>query len=293
MTREQRRRDDESATRVPLRRTNILTTRAISQRTKVVGAVGIAATLFLLILYSRASGWVTETSGLVAEFVVSGLVLWCAWLLPSGGRHRAIWGLIGGGLLVFGVGDIAWSLSFEATGSPTGTGFHDVLYLSAYVLVGTAVVRGVAGFGQLFDLRKAFMASSILAAGATAALYPIILGPLASGVSRPALERAIAVAYPLLDIWLLLMPAIALAWTLGNVAGGRSTWPWWWATGGALVMASSDVLFGFGSSVESSGAFGLADILGLSGMAMLAVGASVAVDVLVKRSRPNPAEARS
>jgi len=70
-----------------------------------------------------------------------------------------------------------------------------------------------------------------------------VLAPLLSDAEATTLEKALGAFYPLGDLWLLLFPALALAFVLLRFAGGRLATPWVIVAVGALVMAATDTAY--------------------------------------------------
>ena len=125
-----------------------------------------------------------------------GLVLVRAWYEPIG---RAAWLLFGVATLVWGIGDIAWSLAYEGhTVVPYPT-FADVLWLLWYPLTAVGIALLISVHVDRFELHRWMDGIAVmllvLAGGVAVIIEPAAehatLGPLATGTD---------LSYPVLDV---------------------------------------------------------------------------------------------
>jgi hypothetical protein len=264
---------------------------SVSVRTKVVAGAFPAVFIVYLVIGTVASQNAGGVWLLLSEVAAAVFILWAAFQLPERSRHRRIWILIGLVVSALSAGDILSSYQQMTFGHVAVPGLPDVFYVLNYLLLAPAVLLAVLGLGQFFDLRRSFASSALVGAGATLAAY-VLFRPVLAGPNTQALQKAFDVLYPLADIWLLLVPSLALVLTLSRLAGGRTTWPWWFLAVGASMFAVIDTLLGLADLDRALTLAAVLQVASLMGLAVVVMGASVAVDVDVLSAPRKHADTR-
>ena len=129
--------------------------------------------------------------------VTSGLVILARAALRS--DERLGWALLGGGLLLWAVGDTYWSIAYVNVASPPFPSIDDVFYLAGYALVlggMLAYVRARMGKRSLLVWIDVAMGALCVAAIGTSLLLDYVLANTTGSTE----EVAVAVAYPLFDV---------------------------------------------------------------------------------------------
>ncbi|HEX2109527.1 MAG TPA: response regulator [Rubrobacteraceae bacterium] len=161
-------------------------------------------------------------------------------ILNPSERSRALpWWLIGGGVLMFVVGDIVWDFYEIVLGREVPfPSYADVLYLAGYPLLAAGlsliILRGThsgRGWGHLID-------ALIIATGIGMLYWTLFISPYFNDSSVPPLERYVSAAYPLLDLLLL---AVTVRLLIGS--GLRASASYGFLVTGVIVMMIADTAF--------------------------------------------------
>lgn len=218
-----------------------------------------------LVLYAAAGGALVAMAWSLAARGPAGLSGWplavhvaAKWLLLGAavrfslGNAAALGAAIGRGWLLFGLG-IGALLAGEL-----GEAFYqfvlgildpfpsvlDVFYVAAYPLLIAALVGflrayAAAGYPMGSPRGSALLGAALVVVG-MALLWPLV-GPVVVG-QGPLLERALAAAYPLLDVALLAAAVLLLRGT-ARFGGGRAWHVWALLLAGLAVMIAADLKF--------------------------------------------------
>ena len=189
----------------------------------------------------------------VSNVVLFGAAVLCGWRAVAVGRERTAWALFALGLLLWGVGDLyytvaLWDLDEIPIPSPA-----DVGYLALYPLA-------YAGVVLLFRSRVARLGLSLWVDGligalAVAALAATILfQAVVSATGGDPLSVATNLAYPLADLLLAAFVIGALAMTGWSLQSG-----WVWLGAGLLVFAATDAMYLYGAAAGTYAEGGLVD----------------------------------
>ncbi len=216
------------------------------------------------------------------------IVIWAALRFGSGVPIRRQWLFIGLGAAAFGIGNIAWTL-YVASGTEPFPSLADVGYVLLYPLMAFGIWSALLGFRRMFDIKTPLITGAVLSLVATIALYFTLFSTILADTETSALGKLLSIGYPVGDMWLLLLPAVGVAFVASRMAGGRLAWPWYATCAGLVFIAVADSLFAvqIWNGSYTSGSF--VDIIWGLGYVAIAMGASLLVDV--QTTRPVPAAA--
>ncbi len=163
------------------------------------------------------------------------------------GEIRTEWMLFGFGMLSVGIGSVIWVLLFLLGKNPYPS-FGDVFTLGGYALFAVGLYLAVRGYRELLDIRRPLLIAGGVAAALMALDYFAVIGPyviFAPDQTQPWMTRFLNTLYPVLDIFILLMPAIALGLLVRKLGSGRLAWPWWCVVASCGLLAITDTVFAY------------------------------------------------
>jgi hypothetical protein len=178
----------------------------------------------------------------------------CRNLFEPGHPVRPAWGLLAAGVGATFVGQAFLAPYQILDGRSPFPSFGDLFYLVAYPLLGA----GLVWFSVAYD-RAGFPVGSagerLLILGLTTvagvALALTVLRPVVHS-EMPALDKALSVAYPALDLALLVPLALLLRITL-RLRGGELGTAWLVVLSGFVLLCGADVLFAYLSALGRAG----------------------------------------
>jgi two-component system, cell cycle response regulator len=190
----------------------------------------------------------------VSNAVFIGAALLCGWRAVAIRDERRAWMLLSAGLLMWGLGDLyftlaLWDLKRIPVPSPA-----DVGYLALYPLA-------VAGLVSLFRSRvsrqgRLLWVDGLIGALAAAAIGATVLyGAVLAGVGGTPASVATNIAYPLADLLL----AAFVAGVLG-MSGWQLNSTWGRIGGGLVIFAITDALYLYMSAAGTYGDGNLIDV---------------------------------
>lgn len=179
--------------------------------------------------------------GFAAFAVVAALAI-AKRLMPSEPLRKQVLA-IGLGMAALVAGDVVYWLIESVMGLEPYPSVADVFYLLSFPLLGGGLVLALRAFSRGLRPVAPIAASAAVSALVTAVLWVPVFRPLASDSNVSMLEKALGMAYPLGDLWLLLFPALALALALGRFGGGRLALPWVVIAAGSFVMVATDTVY--------------------------------------------------
>ena len=175
----------------------------------------------------------------------------------------APWVLIAAGVLLWGVGNVAYSTYTYATGGVPFPSWADAAYLSAYPVMAAALLV-VVRRSQVRDV-IAWQDACTWGVGASLLAWEWLLEPVLSAPDGGPAATGVALAYPVLDMVLLLL--------LARLVGSRRVSPAVYC-GLALALSCylvSDLLYGLASLAGTFEAGGAIDLGWLACYVVLAV----------------------
>ncbi len=257
-----------------------------STRTWTIAGVGTVLALALFMLVRSGFGG-EENAALIANLPsVIGVgfafaaALWCALQFAPGESLRRQWLFLSLGAGSYFVGSVVWAYYEVALAQEAPfPGVPDVFYLLVFPLLGVGVLTALLSFRKLFDLRPALAVSAAICVLATGALHLVVGAAIIADTEMSTLQTVLSLVYPIADVWLLLFPVIALIITAVRMRAGTLVRPWWAVIEGLLLIFAADVLFTITTWNGTYQTGSPIDLGWLLGYLLIAVGASLAVDV--------------
>ena len=122
-------------------------------------------------------------------------------ILRNEPHRRGVWQLVAVSLVLFAAGDIAFEVATRVFGRADGFPFADLLYLLAYPILAIALVHLAR---SRFD-RETAIDSAIVAVALCAVIWQLVIAPVLDASTGSTLERLVTVAYPIMDILLVVV----------------------------------------------------------------------------------------
>jgi len=148
--------------------------------------------------------------GLAQDLLYDAIRLGAAAAIFVGARRRrpdsAPWYLLGLGQLLFGLGDVTWDVYKHVYDADPFPSLADVFYLAAYPALAAGVLLLVRRAFPGRD-RVAVVDAAIVATGVGLVVWVLVMQPLTDDPDLTSAERAISLAYPLMDVVLVAMGA--------------------------------------------------------------------------------------
>ncbi len=230
----------------------------ISSSTRWVAAVMIVAVAGGAALdYLATAGLVSGLRSLVlagltlVPLPVAALVLGVSRSFARG-PIRAQWMLFGLGMLSVGAGGAIFVVLYITTGHDPYPSVGDVFTLSGYALFAAGLVLAIRAHTGLLSIRQPLLIAALVAMSIMALVYFTVIGPyvvFAADHTQSVVTRVLNTLYPVLDVLVLLGPAIALGLIVRKLGAGRLAWPWWCIVASTGILAVTDVVFAYAGYV--------------------------------------------
>lgn len=247
--------------------------------TVALGAIGVIAALVL----TRATIMGPDAARMLGSYFLVGFPLfttvWCWWCaaempVPS---MRWPWVFFGAAAVLFGLGQFLEE--FVGQASADSVSFAEILYMVAIVTFGIGTWLGLRTFVGFLDVGRSTRVSSIVTAGATLVVAAAIL--LSFGrIEGSMAQRIMLVAYPIGLLWLMAMPALALALVVSQMGSGVLAQPWWLVFVGVTLLTCANVILvvvtALGTTLTNGGPMEMAWWVGLS---LISIGAALQMHV--------------
>lgn len=226
----------------------------ISRGTRAAGMLMLAALLIGVALdYLASMGKLGDAGDIVLAFLtLAPLAVAILMLVVTGGiaagAVRSQWNTLGLGMLSAGIGNLIFIVLYLVTGSDPYPSIADVFTLTGYALLATGLVKAVLAYRGLLDIRHAVIIAAGFSVVALALVYFTVIGPyvvFAPTESQSLPTRILNTLYPVLDMLILLTPAIALGLLVRKLGMGRVAWPWWLVVVSAATLALTDTVFAY------------------------------------------------
>lgn len=228
---------------------------AISRRTRLAAAAMVLTLVLLVTVDMMGARGILAQGGNIAVVIVSiiplamaALILPGARALASDGTTRLQWTLFGLGLLSVGVGNIIFIALYVATGEDPYPSIAEVFTLAMYACFGAAFYLAIVSYRNVVSLRFPLVLSFAIASVILMLVGITVVGPyviFAPTETQPLVTRIFNTMYPILDAYILIMPAVALGMLVSRLNAGRFGWPWWLVIASATMLAVSDTVFAY------------------------------------------------
>ena len=196
------------------------------------------------------SEFVPAGAGETFEKYVSNLVFFgaaglCGWRAVAIARERVAWALFACGLLLWGLGDLYYTLALWDLDEIPIPSAADAGYLALYPLAYAGVV--LLFRSRVAKLGLSLWVDGVIGALAVAALAATILfQAVVSSTGGDPLSVATNLAYPLADLLLVAFVIGALAMTGWSLQSA-----WAWLAAGLLVFAATDAMYLYRTAAET------------------------------------------
>jgi two-component system cell cycle response regulator len=198
--------------------------------------------LGVLVLHTTVGLGGHRADGLIDDGIYNALMFGAAFAVIARGitvkAQRAAWLAMGAGVLFWSLGELYFTLFLEGPGSAGGSvSPADGLFLAMYPCVYVALMLLVGS--HLRELRISIWLDGLIAGLAAAALAAaLVLPPIIASASGDVTSVAVALAYPIGDILLLIFTIGALGMT-----GWRPGRVWLLIAASLLLSATADSIY--------------------------------------------------
>jgi hypothetical protein len=236
---------------------------------------------YLPVARIEAIGGFAKLLSLVAGAVFG---LRCAARLEADNPARPGWRLLGLWLLGFAVGQAGlMTYSIVLGRTPPLPSIGDAGFLAGYLLIIAATARFIAVYrasGFPVGSARQHLAIAVGAAALFVAIGVPLLTPIARAPVPPA-ERAINLAYPILD-FVALVPTLVMIRITRAFRGGKVWTVWAALLAGFVCMAVGDIAFAYLASAKMNDLAPLVDLMLLFGYFFAACGTMLQHEVLTE-----------
>ncbi|MFI5053502.1 MAG: hypothetical protein ACHQDE_04000, partial [Acidimicrobiia bacterium] len=156
-----------------------------------IGLSGLAA----LVPDARTRSFLFDLLGLVAA---GGAVYG---ILRNRPERRGVWQLFALAIVLFAAGDVIYDVAQRAFGHTDGYGYADVAYLAAYPILAIALFQ----LARTRFRRETAIDSAVVAVALSAVIWQWVITPVIDTATGATMERIVTVAYPIMDIMLVVV----------------------------------------------------------------------------------------
>lgn len=257
----------------------------LTNRSRLVIAT-VSLTILMMSIYSLLPGvsgdpvWGNVPFAVViVAMAAAGIAM--AMRLPITARARTQAFLLASGIAAYAMGELIWMHYQIGVGvEPPYPGIADFFYGPAmYAPLALAMWSALASMRRIRDTRKPFIIAGAVSLFAAMVLWSSVLIHFAEDRSLSPLFRAVSLAYPLADVFLLLFPAIALVVVLADIGGVSLARPWYSVATAMLLLAISDTIYGYVQVHDVYVVGTILDVGWVCAFGMIVVGISRMLDV--------------
>jgi len=250
-------------------------------RTKVTVLVAVAGLAAALVL---TRGSITgDLARHIGSYALVGFPIlttvwcwWCAAEMPTASM-RWQWVFFGVAALASGTGQFLEE--FLGQINTGGVTFPDTLYLVAIATFGAGMWKALDSFKGFLNLRRPMLLSAS-AAGVVTVVGVVAVWGLFAEMQDALVYKVLLAVYPVGLLWLMAMPALALALTVSQMGSGVLARPWWAVFAGVALLTCSNVILivvtAQGTPISNAGPMEMGWWLGLS---LISLGAAMQIDI--------------
>jgi len=262
----------------------------------IIGGFAAVALMAALIAFGGSENLtsiVSNVGGFLVTSAAAVVALSAALAMEPGSPVRAQWLPIGLGMACFAIGDGIWAYYPVVAGADAPwPGLADLAYVAGYPLIAYGVMRAALAWRGRARLLPSFIIAALSGVVGAVALWFLVVKPSVIGQGLSGPETAISVFYPIADILFGLVPALFVILVLGQLGGGRLSWPWLAVGGGVLLYSAADALYAVLNARGTYAEGNIVDYGWAAGYVLVAVGASLAFDLARPRVKvPAPSGA--
>jgi len=165
-------------------------------------------------------------------------------------------------------------------------GLADIFYLLEYPLVAVGLIGVILRLAKGRSRDVIPYVSTALAAAVSLGMIAYV-GFLSSIVNDTSLEwpeRVLSIVYPFADLVLEFAPALMVLVLVAVFSERGSEWQWFAVASGFIMLATTDTMFAWLEYSDLYVSGGLLDIGWMLGFSLVALGASLALDMEMTRS---------
>jgi hypothetical protein len=257
----------------------------VSARTWTVLAVGLTISALTLIAerFLPAGGvettWVGSAPDILISFMAAAVILWSRSSMDREDPRRGSWLALGIGCSLFCAGEVTFAAGVAAGTANVLSESSDVFFIASFPFVVIGLAMAFFAFRRGHDWLVPLLGGGLLGAFLAIELYVGALYKVAGNTGLSQYERIVGLFYPLADVLLILPWIVALIFLLVGVRDEPLSWPWWTVAAGVLVGVASDTAFAVLTANGSYAPGGLADVGWWLAYTLVAVAASLTVDI--------------
>jgi diguanylate cyclase (GGDEF)-like protein/PAS domain S-box-containing protein len=154
-------------------------------------------------------------------------------VLQNRPERRGAWQLFALGIVLFTAGDVIFDVAQRGFGLADGYPYSDIAYLLAYPIMAVALYQ----LARTRFRRDTTIDSAVVALALAALIWQWVITPIVDTASGATAERIVAVAYPIMDI-LLVVVIVHAVFTLPRWMTAA-----WYLFAGLSVMLVADILY--------------------------------------------------
>ncbi len=243
-------------------------------------ATGLACVLLLVlvILFGRIitdpmmAATIAVAGNVIVACFAGGIILSTAAGIPKGEALRTRWAVIGLGIVTYVIGELIVGYYLVALQTlPPYPGLADAFFVASRLAFAIGIMDAALSVRR-FGSAIAPLVMSLLVCLALLALSAGFLAEILVDPTLPPLEKALDLYRPLAGIFLGVLPALLVVFSMA-LKGGRFGWPWIPVSAGMIALSLGDVVYSWASWNATYQPGGLIDALWIVGYSLLALGA--------------------